>query len=57
MTIDELLKTVKAVNGYTLAFNTVVKIRQDKSKKFSLGKKTIAAIRNEFGGHKVKKHP
>jgi len=55
VTIAELLNTVKAVNGYAPAFKEAVKIRKDKSTKFKLGKKTIAAVRNEFGGHKVKK--
>tara|TARA_Y100000310_G_scaffold341787_1_gene442098 strand:- start:1654 stop:2544 length:891 start_codon:yes stop_codon:yes gene_type:complete len=55
VTIDELRKTKKAVKGYAPAFDVATKIRRDKSKKFILGKRTIAAIRNEFGGHAVKK--
>jgi|TARA_B100001964_G_scaffold223674_2_gene269804 6-phosphogluconate dehydrogenase len=56
VTIEELKKTAKAVKGYVPAFETAVKIREDKSKKFILGKRTIAAIRREFGGHAVKKN-
>lgn len=55
VTIDELNKTKKSVKGYTPSFDVATKIRKDKSKKFSLGKRTIAAVRNEFGGHAVKK--
>jgi len=55
VTIEELKKTAKAVKGYAPAFETAVKIRQDKGKKFILGKRTIAAIRREFGGHVVEK--
>ena len=55
VTIDELKKTKKAVKGYAPAFEVAIKIRQDKSKRFILGKKTIAAIRREFGGHEVTK--
>ena len=52
---EELKKTKKAVKGYAPAFEVATMIRQDKSKKFILGKRTIAAIRREFGGHTVKK--
>jgi len=55
VTIEELKKTKKAVKGYAPAFEVATMIRQDKSKKFILGKRTIAAIRREFGGHTVKK--
>ena len=55
VTIEELNKTKKAVKGYTPAFDIATKIRKDKTKRFSLGKRTIAAVRNEFGGHAVKK--
>ena len=55
VTIDELKKTVKAVNGYAPAFEIATKIRKDKSNKFVLGKRVIAATRREFGGHAVKK--
>jgi 6-phosphogluconate dehydrogenase len=55
VTIKELQQTKKAVKGYAPAFDVAVKIRKDKSKKFSLGKRTISAIRQEFGGHKVTK--
>ena len=56
VTIDELKATKKAVKGYAPAFDIAVKTRQDKTKRFKLGKKTIAAVRNEFGGHEVKKN-
>ncbi|MCH8003259.1 MAG: NADP-dependent phosphogluconate dehydrogenase [Nanoarchaeota archaeon] len=55
VTIDELKKTAKSIKGYAPAFEIATKIRQDKSKKFILGKKVIAATRREFGGHAVKK--
>lgn len=55
VTIEELNNTKKAVKGYAPAFDVSTKIRKDKSKKFVLGKKTIAAIRREFGGHAVEK--
>jgi len=56
VTIDELNNTKKAVKGFAPAFDVATKIRLDKSKKFILGKKTIAAIRREFGGHAVEKN-
>jgi len=55
VTIKELQDTNKSVGGYSPAFDVAVKIRKDKTNKFILGKKTIAAVRNEFGGHKVNK--
>lgn len=55
VTIKELKKTAKSVKGYTPAFNAATKIREDKSKKFILGKRLIAAVRREFGGHAVTK--
>ncbi|HLC96814.1 MAG TPA: NADP-dependent phosphogluconate dehydrogenase [Candidatus Nanoarchaeia archaeon] len=55
VTIGELQQTKTAVGGYAPAFDAAVRIRKDKSKKFSLGKRTIAAVRNEFGGHTVNK--
>lgn len=55
VTIEELKKTKESVKGYSPAFDVAVSIREDKSNKFSLGKRTIAAIRREFGGHEVKK--
>jgi len=55
VTIEELKKTSKSVKGYAPAFEIATKIRQDKSKKFILGKRVIAATRREFGGHAVKK--
>ena len=55
VTIQELQETKKSVKGFAPAFDVAVKIRKDHSKNFSLGKRTIAAVRNEFGGHEVKK--
>jgi 6-phosphogluconate dehydrogenase len=58
VTIEELQDTKKAVHGYAPAFDVAVKIRKSKGlaeRKFKLGKRTIAAVRNEFGGHAVKK--
>ena len=55
VTIEELQKTRDAVKGYAPAFDVAVKTRQDTSAKFALGKRTIAAVRNEFGGHAVEK--
>jgi 6-phosphogluconate dehydrogenase len=55
VTIKELQSTKKVVGAYAPAFDAAVKVRKDKSKKFTLGKRTIAAVRNEFGGHAVKK--
>jgi|TARA_B100001964_G_scaffold241109_1_gene312651 6-phosphogluconate dehydrogenase len=55
VTIEELKKTKESINGYAPAFEIATKIRQDKSKKFILGKRVIAATRREFGGHAVKK--
>ncbi len=53
VTIDELQSTKDAVHAYAPAFDVAVAIRKDRSGKFSLGKRTIAAVRNEFGGHAV----
>lgn len=55
VTIEELNQTVRAVKGYAPAFGVATKIRRDKTSKFKLGKKTIAAVRREFGGHAVTK--
>ena len=58
VTIEELQDTKKAVKGYAPAFDVAVKIRKSKGRAeriFKLGKKSIAAVRNEFGGHAVKK--
>ena len=55
VTIDELQKTVRSVEGYAPAFGAAVKIRRDKSQQFVFGKRTIAAVRREFGGHAVVK--
>ena len=55
VTMQELKDTVRAVNGYAPAFDVATKIRKDKSNRFLLGKKVIAAVRREFGGHAVVK--
>ena len=55
VTINELKQTAKAVKAYAPAFEIATKIRTDKSKKFTLGKRLIAATRREFGGHAVEK--
>jgi 6-phosphogluconate dehydrogenase len=55
VTIEELNATKRSVKAYAPAFDVAVKIRRDKTDKFSLGKRTIAAVRNEFGGHAVQK--
>ena len=55
VTINELKQTVKSIKSYAPAFEIATKIRTDKSKKFTLGKRLIAATRREFGGHAVKK--
>jgi 6-phosphogluconate dehydrogenase len=58
VTIKELQDTKNSVKGYAPAFDVAVKIRKTKGKQennFKLGKRTIAAVRNEFGGHAVVK--
>jgi 6-phosphogluconate dehydrogenase len=55
VTITELRKTVKAVKGFAPAFDIATKIREDKSNRFILGKRVIAATRREFGGHAIVK--
>ena len=55
VTLGELLETKKSVKGFTPGFDVAVRVRRDKSGKFKLGKRTIVAVRNEFGGHAVKK--
>ncbi|PIN81662.1 6-phosphogluconate dehydrogenase [Candidatus Woesearchaeota archaeon CG10_big_fil_rev_8_21_14_0_10_32_9] len=55
VTTDELQSTKASVKGFTPAFDVAVNIRKDKTSEFSLGKRTIAAVRHEFGGHKVTK--
>lgn len=54
VTIEELQQTKDSVKGYAPAFDIAVSVRKDKSKNFELGKRTIAAVRREFGGHAVK---
>src|SRR3989338_7348598 len=51
VTLQELRKTRKAVNAYAPAFDIATRIRLDKSNRFILGKRVIAAVRREFGGH------
>ncbi|MGB0757279.1 MAG: NADP-dependent phosphogluconate dehydrogenase [Patescibacteria group bacterium] len=55
VTLQELTDTVRSVKAYAPAFEVARKIRLDKTKKFTLGKRVIAAIRREFGGHAVRK--
>jgi 6-phosphogluconate dehydrogenase len=55
VTLNELRQTKKAVKGYAPSFDIATKIRLDNTKKFILGKRVIAAVRREFGGHAVKK--
>jgi 6-phosphogluconate dehydrogenase len=55
VTIGELNSTKREVKGYAPAFDVAVRIRRDKSGRFKLGKRTIAAVRKEFGGHKVER--
>src|SRR3989338_1405847 len=55
VTIEELKKKKNSLKAYAPAFDAAVKIREDESNKFVLGKKAIAAIRREFGGHAVEK--
>lgn len=53
VTIAELQATKAAVKGFTPAFDEAVKVRLNEGQEFSLGKRIIAAVRNEFGGHAV----
>lgn len=55
VTLEELTDTVRSVKGFAPAFEVAREIRLDKGKKFTLGKRIIAAIRREFGGHGVVK--
>ena len=55
VTIEELTDTIKSTKGYTPAFDASRAVRLDKTTKFKLGKRVIAAIRREFGGHAVVK--
>jgi 6-phosphogluconate dehydrogenase len=55
VTIQELNKTINSIpSHYTPAFDVATRVRKSKSG-FILGKRTIAAIRNEFGGHAIEK--
>lgn len=53
VTIRELEETRRAVRGYAPAFEVATSIRKRKDGKFVLGRRVIAAVRNEFGGHAV----
>ncbi|MEK6949436.1 MAG: NADP-dependent phosphogluconate dehydrogenase [Nanoarchaeota archaeon] len=55
VTLNELKKTVNAVEGYAPAFEIATRTRLDKSNRFILGKRLTAAVRREFGGHAVEK--
>ncbi len=55
VTIEELERTKNAVGGYAPAFDVATAIRKDTSGNFVLGKRLIAAVRNEFGGHAVER--
>ena len=56
VTIEELTQTVESVKGFAPGFQEARKIRLDTPEgKFDLGKKVIAGIRREFGGHAVEK--
>ncbi len=55
VTLEELRQTKNSVQGYAPAFDVAAQIRGDHSNTFSLGKRVIAAVRNEFGGHAVEK--
>jgi 6-phosphogluconate dehydrogenase len=51
------IKELRATKGkeYAPAFDVAASVREIKGKKFSLGRRVIAAIRREFGGHFVRK--
>ena len=55
VTIKELEQTITSVQGYVPAFRVAAQIRKDTGNRFALGKRTIAALRREFGGHSVQK--
>jgi 6-phosphogluconate dehydrogenase len=56
VTIEELEHTVKSVRGFAPGFEKARQIRCcTPDRKFGLGKRIIAAIRREFGGHAVTK--
>jgi 6-phosphogluconate dehydrogenase len=56
VTIEELTKTVESVKGFAPGFQEARKVRLSTPEgKFDLGKKVIAGIRREFGGHAVEK--
>ncbi len=53
VTMEELLQTTQDIKGYTPAFDAAVAVRKGKGKNFELGRRVIAAVRKEFGGHPV----
>jgi len=55
VTLQELKQTVDAIKGNAPSFRVAAQMRQDTSNSFILGKKIIAAVRREFGGHVVEK--
>lgn len=55
VTIQELESTKNAVGGYAPAFDVATAIRKDTTHNFVIGKRLIAAVRYEFGGHAVEK--
>ena len=56
VTIEELTDTVNSVKAFAPGFQEARKIRLSTPEgKFDLGKKVIAGIRREFGGHAVEK--
>src|SRR3989344_4368575 len=55
VTIEELRKTAKAVKTFAPAFDIACAVRRSSSQRFVFGKRVIAAVRREFGGHSVRK--
>ncbi len=62
VTEGELAATVRSVSGFAPAFHAAMNVRSGKKQsEFDFGKRLIAAMRREFGGHavvfkKVRKH-
>ena len=54
VTTEELVKTKKRLKAFLPAFDAAVQVRRSKNQKFKFGKRLIAALRREFGGHEVK---
>lgn len=55
VTLEELQKTVRALHADAPAFQAAVGVRRGKNGKMREGKRLIAAIRAEFGGHAVQR--